>query len=163
MKKALMTLALLSFFGTALAVDPPPYYLINPHDGETCYEPGDPALGYLKDPAVTTMIANMMEASWGMVFGPSLSDYWFRLVTQDMTMEEVALDIIRHPRFINPSFDRFVGNTYHALLLREPDCGGFEWWLNNHNDRDYEAVVKGFTWSNEFGSLAEDLRIKAHR
>jgi len=85
-------------------------------------------------------------------------NYWTsKLIRQELSASDIANGFInsyefQHRRVTNPEY---VTLMYRAILGREPDPGGFNFWRRwldqGHSRND---IVRGFVYSAEFASLA---------
>ena len=75
--------------------------------------------------------------------------------TGTMTRAEALRSIAENNRFVNAKFnDAFVMMEYFGYLRRDPDAGGFAFWLDklNHFSGNFEQaeMVKAFIVSGEY-------------
>lgn len=69
------------------------------------------------------------------------------------TRAEVLLDVIELPAFKAQEFNpAFVLTQYYGYLRRDPDAGGFDFWLNalNKDPNNYRGMVCAFITSAEY-------------
>lgn len=59
--------------------------------------------------------------------------------------------------FINTRSDEFITDLYQAFLLREPEPGGFNFWMNIIPSAGRKEVLNEFRFSIEFGILVNAL------
>jgi len=70
------------------------------------------------------------------------------------TRAQVLLDVIEIAEFKTREYNRsFVLMQYFGYLRRDPDQGGYDFWLNILNNREpnnYRSMVCGFITSAEY-------------
>ncbi|MGH9929278.1 MAG: PQQ-dependent sugar dehydrogenase [Pyrinomonadaceae bacterium] len=77
------------------------------------------------------------------------------LVNQTATRASVLRQIAEDPRFVSAKFNEtFVMMEYFGYLRRDPDAGGYQFWLNKLNqfngNFEQAEMVKAFIVSGEF-------------
>jgi hypothetical protein len=85
-----------------------------------------------------------------------LADWSNGLLTHRLTGADVARGFIFSNEFIskNKSNAEFLNILYKAFFNRDPDSGGFNYWLTQlNNGADRGAILDGFLNSNEFIGL----------
>jgi hypothetical protein len=85
-----------------------------------------------------------------------------QLVTRQKTGSDVANGFINSPEFVgnNVSNADFVKIMYRAFFNREPDIGGYNFWLNSlSSGRPRQFVLAGFINSQEFHDLCASYGI----
>ena len=87
------------------------------------------------------------------------------LQDQSKTREEVLLDVIEIPEFKAREFNpAFVLMQYYGYLRRDPDSGGYQFWLNILNNNvpqdssGYHAMVCAFITSAEYQDRFSPIR-----
>jgi hypothetical protein len=67
----------------------------------------------------------------------------------------------RNPAFCDPRINSqsagFITDLYGAFLLRQPDQGGFNDWMDTIPDNGRKVVLNGFRDSTEFGIIVNAL------
>jgi glucose/arabinose dehydrogenase len=110
------------------------------------------AYGGLSDAAyVDTLISNA-----GVTFSQSERDALVgSLVNHTSTRASVLRQIVEDPRFVSLKFNEtFVMMEYFGYLRRDPDAGGYQFWLNKLNqfggNFEQADMVKAFIVSGEY-------------
>lgn len=83
--------------------------------------------------------------------------YWIAQMDDSMDMVEVAARFIDSDEFralygSNPTNGEFLTKVYNNVLDRDPDAGGYDWWmdqLENNPDKTWEKVLADFSESPE--------------
>lgn len=90
-------------------------------------------------------------------------DYWVSSILDGTrTGADVAYGFVFSAEFLNRSLDdaTYLTILYRAFFDREPDSGGFDYWLEkltNHVSR--EEVLDGFIFAQEFYNLCDEFGI----
>lgn len=70
------------------------------------------------------------------------------------TRAQVLLDVLEIPEFKTREYNRsFVLMEYFGYLRRDPDQGGYDFWLNildNREPNNYRGMVCSFLTSTEY-------------
>jgi len=91
-----------------------------------------------------------------------LADWVDQLESGTATGADVAQGFVFSSEFVglNVSNDEYLDVLYNAFFNREPDAGGYAFWLGQLNDGASRLVVlAGFVNANEFGDLCADYGI----
>jgi len=83
--------------------------------------------------------------------------YWIAQMDQGMDLLEVSARFIDSSEFrsiygTEPTNAEYLHRLYTNILDREPDQGGYEWWLdqlNNNPEKTWERVLADFSESEE--------------
>ena len=83
--------------------------------------------------------------------------YWIAQMDDGMDMVEVAARFIDSDEFrslygTNPTNGEFLTKVYNNVLDRDPDAGGYDWWidqLDNNPEKTWEKVLADFSESPE--------------
>ncbi len=89
---------------------------------------------------------------------PGLSWWTQLLLSRSMTAGEVARGFVFSEEFKrrNTTDEQFVSILYKALLGREPDSSGYNFWLNKiRSGWSRKQVLDGFLRSSEFASVCQ--------
>ena len=89
--------------------------------------------------------------------------YWVeRIANKTITPSQVAYGFFFSKEFIsqNVSNKTYVTKLYLAMLGRNPDATGFQFWVTSlDNGKDRKAVFEGFANSQEFNTLVSSYNI----
>lgn len=83
--------------------------------------------------------------------------YWINQMDDGMDMVEVAARFIDSDEFralygTNPTNGEFLTKVYNNVLDRDPDAGGYDWWmdqLTNNPEKTWQKVLADFSESPE--------------
>jgi cyclophilin family peptidyl-prolyl cis-trans isomerase len=83
--------------------------------------------------------------------------YWITQMDEGMDMVEVAARFIDSDEFralygTNPTNGEFLTKVYNNVLDRDPDAGGYDWWmdqLENNPEKSWGKVLADFSESPE--------------
>ncbi|QJE00148.1 DUF4214 domain-containing protein [Massilia forsythiae] len=82
--------------------------------------------------------------------------YWINAMDIGHSLQEIALSFTKSAEFIgmygsNPSTSDFVTNLYHNVLHRDPEAGGFNFWVDSIDNKgaSREQVLAFFSESPE--------------
>lgn len=126
----------------------------------------------------TTTAANYVPAAWSGLLGHSPNEddwaYWTSrmssAIPQGQTMALGEAKALNHSLFYSEEYiarnrtdEEFLTDCYVAYLLREPDSGGFNYWLDamlndyaeGRNGRDH--LIRAFEESIEFGQVVASI------
>ncbi len=85
---------------------------------------------------------------------PELANEYIQEVTQTASRARVLRKIIEYPEFVNAEFNpAFVLVEYFDYLRRDPDTGGYNFWLNVLNTQvpgNFRSMVCAFETSAEY-------------
>ena len=91
--------------------------------------------------------------------------YWIAQMDNGMDMVEVAARFIDSNEFrtlygANPTNGEFLTKVYNNVLDRDPDAGGYAWWidqLENNPEKTWQKVLADFSESPENQANVADL------
>lgn len=91
--------------------------------------------------------------------------YWIAQMDNGMDMVEVAARFIDSDEFrliygTNPTNGQFLTKVYNNVLDRDPDAGGYAWWidqLENNPEKTWQKVLADFSESPENQTNVADL------
>ena len=90
-------------------------------------------------------------------------NFWaLRLTNLESSGYEAARDFFQSIEFgnLNTSDEEFVTRLYRTFMGREPDDGGFAFWINHlKTDMDRASVIAGFAQSQEFTNICNEYGI----
>ena len=84
------------------------------------------------------------------------------LLNGTKTGTDVAVGFVFSREFINKntSDEEYLYILYRAFLNREPDEGGYNWWLQRlAAPADREMILNGFLFASEFYNLCDNYGI----
>ncbi|MES3021250.1 MAG: DUF4214 domain-containing protein [Pseudomonadota bacterium] len=98
----------------------------------------------------------LYQAAFDRAPEPAGVGYWIDQMDHGATLHEVAAGFIASPEFAalygaNPSNEQFIGGLYQNVLGREPDAGGYDYWMGElaKPGVDRAAVLAAFSESAE--------------
>ena len=99
---------------------------------------------------------------WGLDRKPDASglNYWVNnLSAKKITAADVVKGIIGSQEFTNQnvSKDAAVNRLYRAVLNREPDQGGKNYWVSVYNPGNRLPTVRGFVNNGEFSGICKEV------
>lgn len=121
----------------------------------------------VKDPnSLAAEAYRLYNAAFDRTPDPVGLGYWIYQMEQGMDFIEVSARFIDSDEFrtlygTNPSNDLFLTKLYNNVLDRDPDSGGYEWWLNELNtnpEKTPAKVLADFSESTE-NKQATELEI----
>ena len=105
---------------------------------------------------IDALIANVQQSSGVDLSSkkPELANEYIQGLTQVESRARVIRKLVEYPEYINAEFNpAFVLAEYFGYLRRDPDPGGFQFWLNvlnNSTPRNFRAMVCAFITSAEY-------------
>ena len=89
-------------------------------------------------------------------------DWATKLANMKITGTAAAHGFFFSDEFVNHNFDNaeYITRLYRTFMGREPDQGGFEYWMGRFSQgASREEVFQGFAQSKEFGEICASYGI----
>ena len=116
-----------------------------------------------KDRTVKGFVQRLYSLCLGRNGEASGVSYWVNLLnSKSNTAAQTAIGFFHSKEFTNKKLNNrdFLRTAYNVFLDREPDAGGFNYWLTMLDggvSRDY--IIKGFIESKEFTNICKNYNV----
>ncbi len=109
------------------------------------------------------LVMTRPQDEYGKTYDPEGLKYWMNVLqNQEKTAGDVVKDFYNAPEFTskNLSDPEFVKNAYYAIMGREPDATGLNYWIGQLAQISRNDLLDQFIHSEEFQKYAEEYGIK---
>ncbi len=130
--------------------------------GITPYNSGNQLKAFLE--RLYALVMSRPQDQYGKAFDQEGLEYWTQqLLSQEKTGGDVVMDFYNSPEFLSKNLSdlEFIKNAYYAIMGREADAGGLNYWITQlGNGMTRNDVLQEFIHSEEFQKLSQEYGIK---
>gem|GEM_PF-2049377 len=109
------------------------------------------------------LVMTRPQDAYGKTYDQEGLEYWMQVLQSgEKTGGDVVKDFYNAPEFTskNLSDPEFVKNAYYAIMGREPDAGGLNYWIAQLAQISRNDLLDQFIHSEEFQKYAQEYGIK---